>query len=218
MKQNDPESLDGCGVDSQPANPINPPGFFHKVARRRWSPGTWVNGLALAIIIAATGIWLWPSERVVEDQPPLSHSLGQREPMADLPAAGPPTSAEAPVPAPDSTGSGTPASQSRPLPPAGAAAAPLIPAPVFATSPKTSSKTRLKVTRPHVDQTHPRSSVSPSRSRTTGQQASRIQSQPRVAQSRKGSTFRKGTRTRRGWTSTVPYPWEKPTTTGFNQK
>ena len=79
MKQGDSESLDGCGVDSQPANPINSTGFFHEVARRHWSPGIWVNGLALGAIIAATVIWLWPSERVAEDKPLLPASLGQRE-------------------------------------------------------------------------------------------------------------------------------------------
>lgn len=212
--------FDGRAESPEPADvesPIAPtaitPPSTAEVSRRRWSPGTWVNGLALAVIIVATVIWLWPSERVAEDQSPLPHSLGQREQVADLPAAGPPTPAGAPVPAPDSTESGAPAPESRLLPPAGAAAAPLTPEPVFATSPETSSKARLKVTRSRVDQTRSRSSASPPRSRTTGQQASRIQSQPR-----KGVTFRKGTRIRRGWTSTVPYPWEKPTTTGFNQK
>ena len=211
--------FDDRAASPEPADvesPIAPPSTA-ELARRRWAPGTWINGLALAVIIVATVSWLWPSERVTEDQPPLPHSLDQREQVADLPAAGPPRSAGVPVPAPVSTESGAPAPESQPLLPAGAAAL-LTPEPVFATSPKTSSKARLKVTRPHVDQTHSRSSASSSRSRTTGQQASRIQSQSRMAQSRKGANFRKGTKTRRGWARTVPYPWERSTTTGFNQK
>lgn len=207
------ESPEPADVESPIAPTTIAPPPTAEVSRRHWSPATWVNGLVLAVIIVATVIWLWPSERVAEDQPPLPHGLGQREQVADLPAAGPPTSAGVPVPAPDSTESGAPAPESRSLPPAGAAA-PLISEPVFATS----SKARLKATTSQGDQTHSRSSASPSRSRITGQQASRIQPQPRVAQSRKGASFHKGTRTRRGWASTVPYPWERPTTTGFNQK
>lgn len=212
------ESPEPANVESPIApNTITPPSTA-EVSRCRWSPGTWVNGVALAVIVTATVIWLWLSGQVTEDPPPLPPSLGERQELAELPAADPSTSAEAPVQAPDSTESGAPAPESRPLLLPAGAAAPLTPEPGFAASPKTSSKARLNVTRSHGDQTRSRSSVSPSRSRTTGQQASRIQSQPRVAQSRKGATFRKGTRTRRGWTSTVPYPWEKPTPTGFNQK
>ncbi len=219
-EQGDSESLDGCGVDSQPANPINSTGFFHEVARRRWSPGIWVNGLALGAIIAATVIWLWPSERVAEDKPLLPASLGQREQVAELPDTSPPISAGASVPAaappavpvPDATESGVPVAESRPLLPSRTVTTPLTSDPGFATSPQAVSKARPKVTGSQVYQTRSRTS------RQQGQQASRIQSQPRVAQSRKGARFHKGTKVRRGWASTVPYPWEKPTTSGFNEK
>lgn len=216
----DRSELPGPVAEIEP--PIAPaadaPPLTVEVVRRRWSPAAWGNGLALAVIMVATVIWLWPSERVAEYQPPLPPSLGQREQVADLPAASPLVSAGVPVPVPVSAESGAPAPENQPLLPAGAVAAPLLPEPVFATSPETSSKARPKVAGSRVNQMHSRPSASPSRSWTTGQQASRIQSQSRMAQSRKGANFRKGTRARRGWARTVPYPWERSTTTGFNQK
>ncbi len=212
------ESPKPADVESPIAPTAIAPPSTAEASRRRWSPGAWVNGLALAVIIVTTVIWLWPSEPVVEYQPPLPHNLSQQEQVADLPAADPPPSAGVLVPVPVSTESGAPAPENQPLLPAGTAAAPLISESVFATNPETSSKARPKAAGSQVNQTHSRPSASPSRSWATGRQASRIQSQPRTAQSRKGANFRKGTRARRGWARTVPYPWERSTTTGFNQK
>ena len=230
--------------------PIAPPSTA-EVARRRWSPGTWFNSLALAAVMATSVIWLWPAERVVEEQPPTHPSSGQREQAADPPDASPPVSAGAPVPAAippavpvpdaaesgapapgspssvqpiattdgDATDAGAPAPESRSLLPTGTAVAPLALDPAPTTNPQVRAETRPKVTESRANPTPSQPpGASPPRSRTTGQQASRIQSQPRVAQSRKGAKSHKGTNARRGRTSTVPYPWERPTTSGFNQK
>lgn len=192
-----------------------------EVARPRWSPGILVNGLTLAAITAATIIWLWPSAQAPDHMPPPSHDLGQPEHLADPPSPSPPVSAKALVPAltppavlaPDAMEAGAPAPESWPLPLPETAAAPLTPDPISTTNPQAGSETRPQVTGSRVDKPRSQpSSASQPRSRTTGQQASRSQSQTRVAKSRKVA------KARRGWASTVPYPWEKPTATGFNQK
>jgi len=202
------------------AAPIAPP-LAAEVLLRRNSSRTLVKRWALAALTTAAIIWLWPSEPVPKDKPPSPYSLGQPEHLADPPSPSPPVSARAPapaatppaVPAPDAMEAGTPAPESWPLPPPETAAAPLTPDPISTTNPQADSETRPKVTRSRVDQTRSQpSSASQPRSQVTGQQTSRSQSQPRVAKSRKVA------KARRGWASTVPYPWEKPTATGFNQK
>jgi hypothetical protein len=191
-----------------------------EVPRRRWSPGTLVNSLTLAAITAATVIWFWPAAQVPDDTPLPPDNLGQRRHLAEPPGGSPPVSPRAPVPAAmpsavlasDPTESGAPASESWPLPPT-ETAAPLTPDPVSTPNPQAGSETRPQVTGSRVDKPRSQpSSASQPRSRTTGQQASRSQSQTRVAKSRKAA------KARRGWASTVPYPWESPTATGFNQK
>ncbi len=194
----------------------------------RWnSSGTLVKRWALVALTTAAIIWLWPSEPVPKDQSPPPYSLvrspvpGQREYLADPPGASPPVSVRLPVPAamplaipvPDSTESGTPASENRPVLPTETATAPRIPDPVSTTQPQADSETKTKATGSRADQTRARPL-----SQTTRPQASRVQSQPRVAKYRKVTKYRKVAKARRGWASTVRYPWEKPTATGFNQK
>jgi general secretion pathway protein A len=205
-----------------------------EVARPQWSPGILINGLTLAAITTAAIIWLWPSEPVPRDQPPPPYSLvrspvpGQREYLADPPGASPPVSVRSPVPpeamplaipVPDATESGTPASENRPVLPTETATAPLTPDPVSITQPQAGPEIKPKAIESRADKTRAQpSSAARPLSQATRPQASRSQFQPRVAKSHQVAKFRKGTKTRRGWASTVRYPWEKPTATGFNQK
>jgi type II secretory pathway predicted ATPase ExeA len=195
----------------------------------RWSSsGTLVKRWVLVALTTAAIIWLWPSEPVPKDQPPPHYSLvrspvpGQREYLADPPGASPPVSVRSPVPpeaappaipAPEATESGTPASENRLVLPTETAATPRIPDPVSITQPQAGPETKPNATGSRADQTSARPL-----SQTTRPQASRVQSQPRVAKYRKATKHRKVAKARYRWASTVRYPWEKPTATGFNQK
>ena len=206
---------------------ITPPPVV-EVRRRRWPRGFWVNGLTLAALTVAAIIGLWPSKPVPEEKPPPPNSLGQWEALADPPAASSPVSVRSPVPAAtppvvpalDSPESGTPASESGPVLPIENVAAPLTPNPVSSTQPQAAPEIKPQVTRSPVNKTRPqRPGAAQPSSPTTGQQASRIQSQPRVAKPRTVVKSRTTAKARRGWApSTVRYPWEPPAPTGFNQK
>lgn len=188
--------------------------------RRRWSWGFLINGLTLAALTAAAVIWLWPSKQVLETQPPTPYSLDQRGQQAQPPGASPPAaslpaSAAMPptFPASDSPVSGMPDSENQPVLPIEPVTTPLTPSPVSTTQPQSAPEIKPQATSASVNKTRsPRASAPQASSRTTGQQARRIQSQPRVAKPRKAATAK------RLWTRTVRNPWERPTATGFNQK
>jgi hypothetical protein len=214
-------------VEPPPVSAAIAPPAIAEVSRRRWSPRALMNGLTLALIIAATVIWLWPAEQVAEDKPPPHHPLGQGEPVADLPDAPSALPANAPdpaatlptIPAPDSRESGEPAPEPQPLPPARNVAGPLTPEPISTTHSQAGSSVKPKAAASRADPARPRSSgASSSPVRTKGRQASRIESQPHNAKPQKVAGFRKGAKARRGQAYTVGYPWEKPAATGFNEK
>ena len=233
-------------VDPEPpivSAPIAPPPAVEVLLR--WnSSSTLVKRWVLVTLTTVAIIWLWPAEPVPKDEPLPQNSLGLREYLDAPPGANPMISAGSLVPTdappgvnpmisagslvltamvtailkPDSTEFDTPVLEDQSVPPAETAAAPLAADLASTTELEVGLETKPKIAESRVDEARllP-SNTAKTSPRTTGR-ASRIQSQPRIAKSRKVTKPRKSATTRAVKVRPAPYPWESPTKTGFNQK
>lgn len=218
------EPSESAGLEPPSATPPVKPAVAEVSGRRRAS-GTLLNGLMLAAITAVAVIWFWPSAQIPAEKPPSHLSSNPREPWADPAEAGPlplsgslvsvaaPSPVPEPVPVTDAAASGASAPASRPVSSPAIGDTLLPPASVSTPKPLAVTEAKPAATGSPADRTRSQpSGASQTRSRTMGPQANRIQSQSRVAKSRKSVAVR------RVWTRRVPYPWERPTAIGFNQK